>query len=201
MCCHGLSVNRPSPQTSTINKQQPLAGHAMPTLDEKKEFLKEDLLNALRWLFVNAVVWHASENDRLSAMYTSFVEARALYEFYFAGRGKGDDARAVHFADQWAEPQSAPYLKYMAPRAPAQKRVFHLVYGRSKPENAGGPGHDGRDHLKNQVLNIAKDLLRITETFVGSVRPEFRDLVQAALEKAVSEAENKASYYGIPNPL
>jgi hypothetical protein len=174
----------------------------MPTLSEQKEFLELHFFNSLRWLFVNAAVWHASANDKLTTMYTCFVEARALYEFYFSKHApQPDDARAKHFANSWTEPESSLYLKYMASHAPAQKRLFHLVYGRSLPQNAGGTGHEGSDHLKNQVLDISKDLRRITENFVAAVHPDFRDLVQAALDKAVGEAESKARYYGISNPL
>jgi hypothetical protein len=156
----------------------------------------------MRWLFVNAVVWHVSENrpERLPAMCTAFVQARALYEFYYAN-GKGDDARARHFADSWTESPSNLYLKYMAARTPAEKRVFHLVYGRSKAANAGGPGFEGPGHLKNQVLNFAKDLRRITEKFVICVRPEFRNLVQAALDYALVEAKRETDLRGVPNPL
>jgi hypothetical protein len=183
----------------------------MPTQQEKKEFLEKDLLDALRWLFVNAVVWHASDNrpesenrpELLPAMYTSFVQARALYEFYFSKRDDHDDARACHFANanSWTEPPSSLYLKYMGPQTPAQKRVFHLVYGRSKRENAGGPGRDDRSHLKYQVLILAKDLRRITESFVNSAAPEFQSLVQAALDGALAEAQTTATSYAIPNPI
>jgi hypothetical protein len=183
----------------------------MATQQEKEEFLKKDLFNALRWLFVNAVVWHASdirpesENrpELLPAMYTSFVEARALYEFYFSKQGKGDNARVCHFtkAKSWAEPPSSLYRKYMGPYTPAQKRIFHLVYGRSKEVNAGGPGHDDRSHLKYQVLVLAKDLRRITESFVNSAAPEFQSLVRAALDEALAEAQKTATSYGIPNPI
>jgi hypothetical protein len=112
--------------------------------------LEFDFFNSLRWLFVNAVVWHASANDKLATMYTCFVEARALYEFYFSKHtSQPDDARAKHFAKSWSEPESVLYLKYMSSHAPAQKRLFHLVYGRSQPQNAGGSGQEGSDHLKN----------------------------------------------------
>jgi hypothetical protein len=170
------------------------------------------LLNALRWLFVNAVVWHASdirpesENrpELLPAMYTSFVEARGLYEFYFSkSKRDGDDARVCHFtnANSWAEPPSSLYLKYMGPKTPAQKRVFHLVYGRSKEENARGPGHDDRSHLKYQVLVLAKDLRRITESFISSAAPRFQSLVQAALDGALAEAQRRRPFVAYPIQL
>jgi hypothetical protein len=182
------------------------------TQQEMEEFLEKDFYNALRWLFVNAVVWHASdirpvsENrpELLPAMYASFVEARALYEFYFSQRDVNDDARVRHFftsANSWTEQPSTLYEDYMGPRTPAQKRVFHLVYGRSKEKNAGGPGDDDRSHLKHQVLILAKDLRRITESFANSAAPEFQSLVRAALDGALDEAQKTATLYAIPNPI
>jgi hypothetical protein len=183
----------------------------MPTQQEQEEFLEKDLFDSLRWLFVNAVVWHASdirpesENkpELLPAMYTSFVQARALYEFYFSPQCKGDDARVRHFLtdpNSWTE-KSDLYDQYMGPQTPAQKRVFHLVYGRSKEANAGGPGHDDRSHLKHQVLNFAKDLRRITESFANSVEPQFQNLVRAASNGALAEAQTTATACSMPNPI
>jgi hypothetical protein len=89
----------------------------------------------------------------------------------------------------------------MSSQTPAQKRVFHLVYGRSKEANAGGPGDDDPSHLKHQVLNLAKDLRRITENFVTIADPQFQSLVRAALDKALDEARTTATLYAIPNPI
>jgi hypothetical protein len=84
---------------------------------------------------------------------------------------------------------------------PANKRVFHLVYGRSKEANAGGPGPSGPSHINQQAVNFARDLRNITETSAGSVKQEFRDLVQSALRKGLEEAQNMADAFGIANPL
>jgi hypothetical protein len=178
----------------------------MPTPEEKKEFLEKDLYNTLRWLFVSAVIWHASEGragpGRLLGMYTNFVEARALYEFYYTQGNKPDDARAHHFSSSWTEPKTALYIKYMDSQTPAQKRVFHLVYGRSTEANAGGPGDEHPDQLKNQVLNFTRDLFVLTEKFVKRIKePEFRGMVQTALDDALIEARKTADEYAIPNPL
>jgi hypothetical protein len=177
--------------------------NSVPTLDEKKEFLEKDFYNSLRWLFVSAVTWHAAKDrpERLFAMYTNFVEARSLYEFYYTKGTKFDDARALQFADSWTAPTSTLFRKYMDTRTPAQKRVFHLVYGRSAEANAGGPGHEHHDHLKNQVLKFAQNLRYITAVFIKKVRPEFRSLVQNAFDKALNEAKTTAGCYGIANPL
>jgi hypothetical protein len=173
------------------------------TLNDKADFLERDLYDALRWTFVSAVAWSAGDGrpERVLGMNTNFVQARALYEFYFARGGEPDDARARDFAPSWAEPKSHSYLKYMRRGTPANKRIFHLVYGRSAAANAGGPGHDGPDHLKNQVLEFAKDLRRITENFIGCVEPRFHTTVRTALDKALCEADKTANHYGIPNPL
>jgi hypothetical protein len=84
---------------------------------------------------------------------------------------------------------------------PANKRVFHLVYGRSDAANAGGPGHDGPDQLKNQVLEFAKDLRRLTEVLINHAERDFRSIIRTALDKPFNEAQNAADYYGISNPL
>jgi hypothetical protein len=168
-----------------------------------KEFLERDLYDALRWTFVSAVTWHASDGraERVLGMCTNFVQARALYEFYFAKGSKTDDARAHHFSDSWNEPESLLYSKYMRSGMPANKRVFHLAYDRSSAANAGGQGHDGPDHIKNQVLEFAKDLCRITEKFIGCLEPQLRDVARTTLSQAMDEAEKAAISHGIPNPL
>jgi hypothetical protein len=170
-----------------------------PTVADGKQFLEEDLYDALRWSFVSAVTWHATtDEERVLAMYTNFVQSRALYD---TNGAKPDDARVLHFAPSWAEPESPLYLKYMQYGKPANKRVFHLVYDRSTAANAGGPGHDGSDHIKNQVLEFAKDLRRITEQFIGCVKPQFQAIVRTTLANALSEAKKTADRHGIPNPL
>jgi hypothetical protein len=175
-------------------------------LEKKRDFLDKDLYDALRWLFVGAVAWEAARTlqdrcGRLSVlgMLTSFVQARALYEFFYSS-GKRDDARARDFSPSWDQSaKSDLYLKYMASEKPANKRVFHLVYGRSK--HPGGTGEDSSDHLKNQVVNFARDLRKLTEIFIESVEPNLRVSVQSALQKALKEAEENANHYGISNPL
>jgi hypothetical protein len=128
-------------------------------------------------------------------------EFRALYEFYFTSGTKPDDARAVQFVPSWDEPKSPLYLKYMDHGKPANKRVFHLVYDRSVAANAGGAGHDGPDHIKNQVLEFAKDLRRITEQFIGCVEPPLQTIVRTTLDNALNEARKTADCHGIANPL
>jgi hypothetical protein len=181
----------------------------MPTANalEMKDFLEEDLYDALRWTFVSAVAWHASDcgPERVFEMNTNFVQARALYEFYFGDKDtkerKPDDARARDFGGSWNETGTDLYLKYMCGGKPANKRVFHLVYGRSSPDNAGGPGPDGDDHIKNQVLEFARDLHRTTERFIECADKQFCDIVRTTLNQALAEAAKTADFYGIRNPL
>lgn len=177
----------------------------MPTQDEKSKFLKEDLYDSLRWLFVGTVAWHAArvQPDRcphqmVLGMYTNLVQARALYEFFYS-RGKRDDARAVDFAPAWRPVPSSLYSNYMAGGKPANKRVFHLVYDRSA--HPAGPGHVADDHINKKVLEFAKELRQITEEFVKCVQPHFRAIVQSALDSALQEAKSTANGYGVTNPM
>jgi hypothetical protein len=175
----------------------------MPTDEEKKEFLQKDLYNELRWLFLGAITWQAAKvgnercpNQSVLGLDTVLLHARALYDFYF--NKTRDGARSCHFASGWCA-QSLLYSKYMANGCPANKRAFHLVYYRSN--HAGGQGHEGPDHLNQQVLEFAKDLKRLSREFVNAVDTQFRDSAQLALEEAASEAQKIADEYKITNPL
>ena len=135
-------------------------------------------------------------------MYANFVQARALYEFFYS-TGNRDDARAEDFAPKWRpvtrRRASRLYSNYMAGGRPANKRVFHLVYNRSV--HAGGSGHEGNDHIKKKVLEFAKDLRQLTEEFIKCVQPHFRAIVQSALDSALQEAKSTAVGYGVTNPI
>lgn len=178
----------------------------MPTIEDKKSFLEHDLRDSLQWMFVGAVTWHANEqsehcpHQRALGMHMNFVQARALYDFFYGDITK-DDAGASHFTVQsdWRPKETKFYADYMANKKPANKRVFHLVYKREI--HAGGPGHDDPAHLKNQVLNFAQDLLSLTETFIACTEPRFRMLAQSALNNAIAEARSVAQSYGIPSPF
>ena len=170
----------------------------------KDLFLREDLKDALRWLLVGAVIWKDSgrkehcPNQDAVGMFTTFVQARALYEFYYdKERDHPDDARAGDFCDSWEPPDSTLYARYWVP---LNKRVFHLVYDRSKEQYAGASGPSGPDHLNQQVLAFARELLQITRKFVECVRPEFKEAAQSALDDSLRDAQNAAEGLGLENP-
>jgi hypothetical protein len=182
--------------------------HTEITLEDKQDFLKKDLTDSLRWLFVGAVTWEAARtrpercaNQDSLAMYTNLVQAHALYDFFYTTATHHDDAKARDFAPSWKEngKNNALYKKYMAGEMPANKRIFHLVYKRS--EHAGGPGHDGEDHIKNQVVKFADDLRKLTEMFVGRVETTFQSNSEFALDNALKEARIAADKYGIAVPF
>jgi len=185
------------------------------TPDEMKKFLEADLRDALKGVFVGAVVWDAADEEkgraelcpfqRGIAMSASFVQARALYEFYSSKEGKKpkkeeeeDDARASDFLTPGTRKdfKISLFSKYMVP---VNKRLFHLVYGRSG--HAGGPEHDEKKHIKSQVLAFAKDLRVLTEEFGDRVKGDFRDSVQFALREALKGAQEAADRCGIVNPI
>jgi len=176
-------------------------------MDKDKDlFLKKDLKDALKWLLVGAVVWEAAKgkercpNQDAIGMFTNFVQARALYEFYYAKEQNPDDARARQFCDSWEAPESTLHARYVASGKPLNKRVFHLVYGRSKKQYAGASGPGGADHVNQQVLACARELLQITRKFIDCVRPEFKNRAQSALDEGLRDADNAAECLELENP-
>jgi len=176
----------------------------------KRDFLKLDLHNALKELFIGAITWNAHPQPKDThylrdlGMFTSFVQARALYEFFYkktvSPLQAGLDASAYHFAASWKPCDHHDlYKNYMGHWTPAQKRIFHLVYGRS--DFSGGTAPNESDHLKNQVVAFAKDLKRLTEEFAGCVSEEYRDIVRGALERALKDGEALAEKYNIADPF
>lgn len=173
-------------------------------MDNNKVMFFEDLRDTLKWLLVGALIWEASKgkqvcpNQDALGMFTSFVQARALYEFFCEKKkDHKDDARAADFCDSWDPPESALYARY---GKPLNKRVFHPVYGRSEEKSAGASGPCGPDHLNQQVIEFANELLQITKRFAQCVKPEYRHLVQSALQRALDDAYNAAGDLGIPTP-
>ena len=76
--------------------------------------------------------------------------------------------------------------------------MFHLVYHRS--EKSGKTSTKGP--LKEQVLNVAKDLRDLTKEFLKHINdPVSRELARAALQTALDEAQKAADHYHITNPL
>jgi hypothetical protein len=173
---------------------------------EKEIFLRKDFMDTLRWLFVAVIAWKAAPKRNccphlvVMAMYTALERSRTLYEFFYRD-GKGDDARAREFVTDWKfDEQSESYKKYMGPGSPINKRVSHLVWERDK--RSGGVLEDESDHLKNQVLPCALDLLHITEEFIALVTPEsVRAAANAALHDARAVAILMAKEYSVDNPF
>jgi hypothetical protein len=202
----------------------------MRTVDSQKDFLENDLSDALKGLFVAAVVWEAADMAEKAkekelcpflkglAASASFVQARALYEFYNPKKidkpkgEKGETAHASHFRE-WTEKEFTTdeldlFEKYIKGQeatgvfrtnSPVNKRVSHLAYDGS--DFSGGSGLEGSDHLKNQPLKFATNLRDITEKFIEKVEDRFRDSAKAALEKAREGARQAVAGCNIANPL
>jgi hypothetical protein len=172
--------------------------------ERQLEFLKEDFHDALVWLFNGAVAWDAAHRKQNAGLhltpfsfFTSIVQARALYEFFYKRGGRRcDDLRSTDFAPNWRPCESSLYKTYMTDGRPAQKRVFHLVRNRCIHEGGEGP-----DRLNQQVLNLAKELRKLTEEFAANAEPTFSDEIRSALARALEEANKTAKYYSIPCPV
>jgi hypothetical protein len=179
----------------------------MATNKELHNFLAEDLYDALRWLFEGAVAWEAARtkpgqsgrHQRAFGMFTSLVQARSLYEFFYDKKKpkKPDDARVSDFASKskWIVPRSNLYTQYMESGKPAQKRVFHLVFNRST--HSGGAGNE----LNTKVVEFALELRRLVEDFQRNADPEFRDEIECTLAMAILEADKAAKSFGIARPV
>ena len=185
---------------------------------DRKQFLGEDFYNALRYLFEGAIAWDAWKRTKEKAakgepcpvifrhqgvlgMYTTFMEARALYEFFHKHGPRSDDddgARADDFASNWKANKNDVYKDYMAHFKPANKRMFHLVYLRS--EKSGETST--KEPLNEQVLNVAKDLRDLTREFIEHIDDSVsRELARTALQNALGEAQKAGDHYHIANPL
>jgi len=131
-------------------------------------------------------------------MFTSLVQARSLYEFFYGKRrDNGDDARASDFASNtgWKAPTSQLYKRYMETGKPAQKRVFHLVFNRST--HSGGAGSE----LNTKVVEFAVEIRGLVEDFEWNADPEFREDISCALARAILEADKAAKFFGIARPV
>jgi hypothetical protein len=176
------------------------------TQKELHDFLSNDLYDALWWLFEGAVAWEAARlkpgqsgrHQKAFGMFTSLVQARSLYEFFYGKRrAQSDDARAGDFASKskWTAPPSSLYARYMAPTRPAQKRVFHLVFNRSA--HSGGTGNE----LNRKVIEFASELRSLVEDLEQNADPQFKAEIGCALARAILEADKAAASYGIPRPI
>lgn len=171
----------------------------MDDKQQKQRFLDEDFRDALKWLCVGAATWKRylegedPRHERALGMFTAFIQARALYEFFYKkpSHPKADDdtARVSSFSDflrdGWSPPASELYTRYMADYRPAQKRVFHLVYGRD--QFSGGNAGDESNDLKNQVGAFAMDLLSLAESFADALEEPFGSSVKCSIDKARKE--------------
>jgi hypothetical protein len=173
---------------------------------KEEAFLSKGFKDTLRWLFVAAIAWQAAPKRnrcphlKVMAMYTALERSGTLYEFFYTTGRYEEDARALNFVGDWPfDKQSDSYLryeKYMGYESPINKRISHLVWERDN--HSGGVLEDKSDHLKNQVLPCALDLMPITEQFITRVTPEpVRNAARCALQDALAEASSMAKEYGV----
>ena len=173
----------------------------MATDDEINQLLRDDLTNDFACLCVAAVTWHAAEicgertpHQKMIAMNAAILHARALYEFFLGPPPKLDDARAADFS--FTPKPTSLYLEYMYSKkpieAPANKRLFHLVYNRSK--HSGGDAKDERTHIKEQALPFARDLLSLTGQFVASLPTKFEESARSIISTALSKSDEVATH-------
>ncbi len=89
--------------------------------------------------------------------------------------------------------------RYLGHGSPANKRLFHPVYGR--PAHSGGTQADESDHLKNQVRLVAEKLVAATRAFVGLAEWNHTQSIEEALDRALADGRTAAAAYGVENPI
>ena len=92
-----------------------------------------------------------------------------------------------------------PSTQTAAHQKAINKRVSHLVYNRAS--HSGGTGQAGPDHLNQQVLPCAEDILNLTKKFIPLIdHADLRAAAQSGYWTALSaEAGTIAAIYGVAN--
>jgi hypothetical protein len=155
--------------------------------------IETDLYNELRWLLCAATEWQANQSQckhlKVYTMDSAFVHARSLYEFFTMDpRSVSHHESKNHNRLTWHDfgltaPLSSPTYKRLA--GPLHGRVIHICKGRSEHKP-----------IKNHVVTLAADILRLWEEFSKSLElKDYASVLDSFREKAIEEAEAVANQY------
>lgn len=158
------------------------------TLEEKKNYISEELYHELRCLLGAATVWSGFMEDKAGfnivvAMDSAFVHARCLFEF-FTGISS-HDVRITDFGPK-QQYQSAIYDDW---KEPLNRHVMHISKGRLKGNETNIKDNM---HLKDKVIEFAEDILRLWEKFEKDPSHQFTSTLIEARRDAIKDAEKDA---------
>lgn len=159
-----------------------------------QRFIEQDLFNELRWMLVAASEWNASvatdfrpvDHFQVIAMDSTFLHARALYEFFIDGQNptwnpRPDTANAKRDFNVSIVP-TATYRQYIDG---INKRLFHLDINRPTPEKGGNP-IPGKD-VNDKVVVVAQDVLDAWDKF-ASLAPAYKSIMDQKRSQAIKDA-------------
>jgi hypothetical protein len=109
------------------------------------------------------------------------IHARALYSFFFQGRGKPADAVAGDYVLNWhlLRPAAAPVLKTVSPRV--GREIAHLTYGRL--------AYKTDEERKWAFTDITRALVAVINLWLTHAPQHVRDALIGSLSDYAAQSE------------
>jgi hypothetical protein len=159
-----------------------------------EKVIQDDLFNELRWLLCAATQWQACDQGasdtsavphlKVYSMDSTFLHARALYEFFTATKTSNSDRLT------WKDfglSQRINSTKYSLLISDLHGRALHLNKNRSSYAA-----------IKDEVVNIATDILSLWDQFVSEARMRsFKAELNDRRQLAINDANAVAARYKI----
>jgi hypothetical protein len=164
--------------------------------------IKEDLFNELRWLLCAATEWAAYDtliekppipkiaepcfHLKVYTINSALLHARSLYEFFTATEHSMTRNPTRLTWRNYGLPARQASDKYNQFMEPLHGRVMHLDKNRA-----------GYDEIKSEVVNLAKDILRLWNAFSThqDIDPDYAELLDKSRKQAIEEARSVAKQY------
>jgi len=160
------------------------------TLEEKAQFISEELYHELRCLLGATTVWKIFSNtekgfDVVVALDSVLIHARVLFEF-FDSRGERNSTLRV---DEFGAADYASQI-YNHWKTSINNHLMHLDSRRLKPNNL----KKKKGHLNEQPEVFAKEVLRLWLRFESDPNTaDFHKALKDARLQAILDAKNDAS--------
>jgi hypothetical protein len=160
------------------------------TLEEKSQFIREELYHELRCLLGATTVWKIFSNtekgfDVVVAQDSVLIHARILFEF-FDSRGENKSTLRV---DKFGVHDYASQV-YNQWKVPINNHLMHLDMRRLTPSNV----KKKKGHLNEQLEELTKEILRLWARFESDPSAiDFREVLTEARLRAIEDAKNDAA--------
>lgn len=157
--------------------------------EELEQDLREHATFELDSMVLAATAWHAARSGASGAQCpfhdgfaqdSTFLHARALYEFFCERKGAAPQMRVAAGVD---EPLTSEFWGDEDSQTAFQLKVFHLSGYRPHV-----PGERPEDDLHEQVVTIAADVLALWTQAIDEVDDRYREVMDAGRIRAVGHA-------------